>query len=173
MPPGRSLQTHERHSDALIRLASSHHPLSTHRKYAPALFVLPPNLVANFLGDHAVSDVKVVQKAHLHFCAYRERAILESVACKTEGDHHVVENSIRCCVPLHRLKLDVLDRVEDAQIHLFDALPPPVRDSASWGLPHRVLGIEFDALVNALRVLFLQMHGDEIECILALLLMGL
>src|SRR5262245_16196934 len=141
----------------------------TSSKYAPTLIVLSPNLVANFLGDHAVSDVKVVQKAHLHSCAYRQRAILEAVACKAEGDHHVVENSIGRCVPLYRLKLDVLNRVEDAQIHLFDALPPPVRDSTSRGLPHRVLGIEFDALVNALRVLFLQMHGDEVERILALL----
>ena len=56
---------------------------------------------------------------------------------------------------------------------LFDALSARVRNLASRCVPHGILGVEFDALIDALGVLFFQMHGNEVERVLALLLIGL
>src|SRR5215471_5588704 len=83
------------------------------------LFVSSPNLVADFLGDHPVANVEVVQETHLDLGADWEGAVFEPIASEAEGYPHVVEHAFRCGEALHRLKLDVFNRVENTQVHLF------------------------------------------------------
>ena len=44
------------------------------------LLVASPYLVTDFLGDHSITDVEIVQQSHLHFGADGERAILKAIA---------------------------------------------------------------------------------------------
>jgi hypothetical protein len=59
---------------------------------ATPLFVAPPDLVAEFLGDHFVADMEVVQ-AYLHLGADGERAIIEAVARDAKRSPVVIKHA--------------------------------------------------------------------------------
>jgi hypothetical protein len=58
------------------------------------LFVAPPDFVADFLGDHSVADMEVVQQAHLHLGADGERAMIEAVARDAKCSPRVIEYAV-------------------------------------------------------------------------------
>ena len=58
------------------------------------LFVASPDFVADFLGDHSVADMEVVQQAHLHLGADGERAIIEAVARDAKCSPRVIEYAV-------------------------------------------------------------------------------
>src|SRR5262245_48832163 len=116
------------------------------------LLVASPYLVADFLGDHSIADMEVVQQSHLHFGANGKRAILEAVPRYAKRRPHVVEDAVRRCEALDRVKGDPLGGVEHAQIHVLDRLSPSIADVASRRLPDGILGIKLDAFIDAVRI---------------------
>jgi hypothetical protein len=76
-----------------------------------ALFVAPPDFVADFLGDHCVAYLEVMQQPHLHLGADGKRATCQSrrrkcetlPTCQTRGKHAVGR-----CEALDGLKHDPL-----------------------------------------------------------------
>src|SRR6516165_12057909 len=126
------------------------------------LLVLPPDLVTDLLGDHAIANVEVVQETHADFRTDREGTVLETVAREPKRDFHVVKDPIRRSKPLLWMEFDVFDRLEDPQIHFLDARSAGIGDATSGCFPHRILGVEFDAFIDALWILLLKVHGNEV-----------
>src|SRR5215472_8014792 len=135
-------------------------------------FVAEPDLVADFPGDQPLPDVKVVQQTHPYLRTDRERAVLEAIARETECHPHVVEDPVRCSEAFDRMETDVLHGMEDTQVHLLDALSAGVRDTTGWSLPYGIFRIQLYALIDALGVLLVEMHVDQVERVLAPLLIS-
>src|SRR5262245_27679839 len=72
------------------------------------LLVASPYLVTNFLGDHSIADMEIVQQSHLHLGADGERAILEAITRDAKRRPHVVEDAVGRCEALDRGKGDTL-----------------------------------------------------------------
>jgi hypothetical protein len=70
------------------------------------LLVASPYLVTDFLGDHSITDMEIVQQSHLHLGANRERAILKAIARDAKRRPHVVEDAVGRCEALDRMKGD-------------------------------------------------------------------
>src|SRR5687767_12085721 len=121
-----------------------------------------PHLVTGFPGDQPVANVEVVQQAHVDARAHAERAVFKAIADDAEVGLHVIEDALRGGEALDVTEADSLCRGEQPQVHLFDLLPADVGDAPRRTLPDRILGIELEALVDSLRILFVQMHLDEI-----------
>src|SRR5262249_20848579 len=119
--------------------------------FCPLLVALP-YLVTDFLGDHSIADMEIVQQSHLHLGADGERAILEAITRDAKRRPHVVEDAVGRCEALDRVKGDPLGGVEHAQIHVLDRLPPSIANVASGRLPDGILGIKLDAFIDAVAV---------------------
>src|SRR6516165_8978997 len=124
------------------------------RRFCP-LLVASPYLVADFLSDHSIADMEIVQQSHLHLGADGERAILETIARDAKRRPHVVEYAVGGCEALDRMKGDPLRGAKHAQIHLLDRLSPSIANVASGRLPDGILGIKFDAFIDAVRIFFM------------------
>src|SRR5262245_57458917 len=61
------------------------------------LLVASPYLVTDFLGDHSIADMEIVQQSHLHLGADGERAILEAITRDAKRRPHVVEDAVGRC----------------------------------------------------------------------------
>src|SRR5215470_4686199 len=72
------------------------------------LLVASPYLVTDFLGDHSIADMEIVQQSHLHLGADGERAILEAITRDAKRRPHVVEDAVGRCEALDRVKGDPL-----------------------------------------------------------------
>jgi len=55
------------------------------------LLVASPYLVTDFLSDHSVADMEIVQQSHLHLGADGQWAILEAITRDAKRRLHVVE----------------------------------------------------------------------------------
>jgi hypothetical protein len=64
------------------------------------LLVASPYLVTDFLGDHSIADIEIVQQSHLHLGADGERAILEAITRDAKRRPHVVEDAVGRCEAL-------------------------------------------------------------------------
>src|SRR4249920_851619 len=64
------------------------------------LIVASPYLVTDFLGDHSITDMKIVQQSHLHLGADGEWAILKAIARDAKRRPHVVEYAVGRCEAL-------------------------------------------------------------------------
>src|SRR5262249_45147211 len=137
------------------------------------LLVASLYLVADFLGDHSVADMEVVQQSHLHLSAYGKWAILEAIAGDAKRHPHVIKYAVGCGETLDRLKGDPLCGVKHAQIHLLDHLPASVGYVAGGRLPDGILCIKLDAFVDTVGIFLMQMHVDQVERIFALFLICL
>jgi len=116
------------------------------------LLVASPYLVTDFLSDHSIADMEIVQQSHLHLGADGERAILEAITRDAKRRPHVIEDAVRRCEALDRMKGDPLRGVEHAQIHVLDRLPPSIANVASGRFPDGILGIKLDAFIDPVRV---------------------
>jgi hypothetical protein len=103
------------------------------------LLVASPYLVPDFLGDHSIADMEIVQQSHPHLGADGERAILKAIARDAKRRPHVVEYAVGRCEALDRMKGDPLRGIKHAQIHVLDRLTPPITDVASGRLPDSIL----------------------------------
>src|SRR5258707_13653875 len=74
--------------------------------------------------------MEVVEQSHPHLGADGQWTILKPVAGEAESGPHIVEDAVRSCKTLNRMKRDALRGIEYAQVHFLDRFAPFVAHTA-------------------------------------------